>query len=90
LSSRAVDFLVLGAQKCATSALTVYLGEHPGLAVPQQTAGFFDSDRYHRGPRWLGNAFFRGVENGALRGTVTPMYMIGTPHPGRGDRAARP
>ena len=72
-----LDFLVIGAQKCGTSALTVQLGEHPELHVPQHTARFFDTPRAENGFRRFMRATFADAPAGAKLGTVGPWYMIG-------------
>jgi hypothetical protein len=38
------NFIIIGAQKCGTTALHNYLAKHPQLAAPQKELRFFNSD----------------------------------------------
>lgn len=52
------DFIVLGAQRAATTTLYRILSEHPGVVRPTQAKGigYFDEE-HHRGPRWYRSHF---------------------------------
>ena len=76
-----VDFMVVGAQKCGTTALASFLAAHPeiGMAAPKETHLFDDPDY---GPRWTRAeidaryaACFRGCPGARLRGEATPVYL---------------
>jgi len=77
-----LDFIVIGAQKAATTTLFHYLKHHPEIAVPiGKEAPFFSHDQiYSRGwPAYMENlANHGGLADPALMwGTVTPQYMVG-------------
>jgi hypothetical protein len=78
--SRLVDFVIPGAQKSGTTALELYLSEHPEICVPRRMKElhFFDRDRnftartvdyapYH--------AFFDPRPGQRLLGEATPDYL---------------
>jgi hypothetical protein len=77
---RLVDFIIAGAQKSGTTALELYLSEHPEICVPRKKKElhFFDRDRnfvaqpvdyapYH--------AFFEPLPSHRLLGEATPDYL---------------
>lgn len=75
-----LDFLVIGAQKAGTTALHLLLKQHPHLALPaEKEAPFFNTDvRYRLGlERFVAEVFTS--DDGAMRGKVTPHYMMGSP-----------
>ena len=55
------NFLVIGAQKCGTTALHNYLAKHPQLAAPQKEIRFFNSDIRYRLGKDFYNKFFTDV-----------------------------
>jgi hypothetical protein len=76
-----VNFLIIGAQKCGTTALAHYLGQHPQICLsPQKEVHFFDDPRWqNRGgidptageyrnafPNWTGQP---------IVGEATPLYL---------------
>jgi len=78
--SKLVDFVIPGAQKSGTTALELYLSEHPEICVPRRVKElhFFDRDRnftarpvdyapYH--------AFFDPRPGQRLLGEATPDYL---------------
>jgi len=76
-----VDFMVVGAQKCGTTALAAFLGAHPeiGMAAPKETHLFDDPDY---GPHWSRGRIdaryavcFRHCPDARLRGEATPVYL---------------
>ena len=76
-----VDFMVVGAQKCGTTALASFLAAHPeiGMAEPKE-AHLFDDPDY--GPGWTRErigaryaACFRHCPEARLRGEATPIYL---------------
>ena len=76
-----VDFMVVGAQKCGTTALASFLAAHPeiGMAAPKE-AHLFDDPDY--GPRWTRAEidaryarWFRHCPDARLRGDATPIYL---------------
>jgi hypothetical protein len=79
-ASRLVDFVIPGAQKSGTTALELYLSQHPEVCVPRRVKElhFFDRDRnfetepidyarYH--------AFFDPRPGQRLLGEATPDYL---------------
>lgn len=87
-----IGFVIGGAQKCGTSALASYLGEHPGLALPvDKEAHVFDDPNFDESwgaaeidARYA--AHLAGAAPDALCGDATPIYLF---HPRLIDRIAR-
>lgn len=76
-----VDFMVIGAQKCGTTALASFLAAHPeiGMAAPKETHLFDDPDY---GPDWtrtdVDARYAECFDHSArtrLRGEATPVYL---------------
>ena len=76
-----VDFMVVGAQKCGTTALASFLGAHPeiGMAAPKETH-LFDDPGY--GPHWTRADVdaryaecFGQCAGARVRGEATPVYL---------------
>lgn len=63
-----LDFLVIGAQKSATTTLFKYLEEHPNIYMPpEKEAPFFNLDeRFERGIEWYLKEFFSNGETNKL------------------------
>ena len=77
-----LDFMIVGAQKCGTSALAHFLSQHPeiGMAVPKE-AHLFDSPKYSSdwSPEQIDERyrrFFEHCGDAAIRGEATPIYMF--------------
>ena len=51
------DFLIIGAQKSATTALLSYLGQHPGIRLPRKKATHYFDLNYSRGTGWYARHF---------------------------------
>ena len=66
-----IDFLIIGAQKAATSALLEALGCHPDIYMPEGESAFFEEPDYARRP-WEDFAADRDV---TLRGIKRPDYL---------------
>jgi len=82
LARDALDFIVIGAQKSATTTLFQYLRHHPQVALPEgKEAPFFSHDTvYRRGwPAYMEALARDGGMTDPERvwGTVTPAYMVG-------------
>ncbi len=89
-----LDFIVIGAQKSATTTLFQYLRHHPEVALPAgKEAPFFSHDAvYERGWEPYLQALVRdgGMTDPERRwGTVTPQYMVGGVLNPRSAKAAR-
>jgi hypothetical protein len=78
-----IDFLIVGAQKGGTSALSSFLAQHPDIFIPpQKEIHFFDNDQifmrtdidyelYHN--------YFQPKKQPCLLGEATPIYMFWKP-----------
>jgi hypothetical protein len=66
-------FLVIGAQKSATTSVIHYLGGHPDVFALRDEVHFFDRN-YDRGIDWYRHLFAGGEEARAV-GESTPEYM---------------
>jgi hypothetical protein len=76
--TRALDFVVIGAQKGGTTALFELLRQHPELCLPaDKEAPFFNRPELHsRGVDALFSTYFpQPLPAGKRLGTVTPQYM---------------
>ncbi len=85
-----LDFIVVGAQKAATTTLFEHLRGHPELYLPPgKESNFFSHDEIY-GVGWSEFAAitFAGAPEGVLWGEVSPWYMGGCPV--RADPAAQP
>lgn len=76
-----VDFMIIGAQKCGTSALHRFLDQHPEIDMAsQKEVHLFDSPEYSNAwsPAQIDERYaphFRGRPEAALRGEATPVYL---------------
>ena len=77
-----VGFMVVGAQKCGTSALWRYLGAHPqvDISLPKEVQLFSGPDY---SPEWSPEEidrryepWFRHCSDAEVRGEVTPIYLF--------------
>jgi hypothetical protein len=77
-TGRALDFVVIGAQKGGTTTLFEHLRHHPRLCLPaDKEAPFFNRpELYTRGVDQLFTTYFpQPLPTDRLLGTVTPQYM---------------
>lgn len=86
-----LDFAIVGAQKCGTTALGRFLGQHPEIAFCAGEVHLFDAPDYS--PCWTPariNARYRQAlgehANARVRGECTPVYMF---LPGVAEQLAR-
>ena len=74
-----LDAAIVGAQKCGTTALATFLGEHPDVAVPirKELHAFDDEDHDWQNPdlETLIDDFFVDQSPHALRLDATPITM---------------
>lgn len=77
MSSKKLDFIVIGAQKAGTTSLFRYLQLHPMIyMLPEKEAPFFNRDDYYqKGLEWYIKEFFTDAPEHKLWGKVTPGYM---------------
>lgn len=81
---RLPDFLVIGAQKSATTSLYAYLRAHPdvrGASIPEP---HFFAWAWHNGTDWYRD-LFPPASDGGIVGEKSPLYL---PHPRAPQRAA--
>jgi hypothetical protein len=80
-----VEFMIIGAQKAGTTALSQFLGQHPRLAMAEgKEAHIFDAgNEVLRLPPAAVNALytplFKAAKTGALWGEATPIYLYWPP-----------
>jgi hypothetical protein len=75
-----LDFLVIGAQKCATSWLYYCLKEHPEILLPEDKVehAYFGSEMFRKnGIEWY-NKRFNDVQEAQKRGEVAVDYIYDT------------
>jgi hypothetical protein len=78
------DFLIIGAQKAATTALYAYLRWHPGITGPTwKEVSYFDR-HYAQGEKWY-RANFPAQPRQPLVGEASPSYLF---HPLAPERVA--
>ena len=72
-----LDFIIIGAQKAATTSLYEYLRHHPDIYMPVgKEVPFFTDDRlFERGWDSYIKEFFKGASPQRLWGTASPQYM---------------
>ena len=76
-----VDFMIIGAQKCGTSALHRFLDQHPQIGMSSlKEVHLFDAPEYSKG--WPAaqideryRPHFAHCPDAALRGEATPIYI---------------
>jgi hypothetical protein len=67
-----IDFIILGAQKAATSALQAGLRMHPKVFMPEGESPFFEDPDYDKSP-WVTFATDKGTD--ILKGIKRPDYL---------------
>jgi hypothetical protein len=81
--ARKVDFVIAGTQKGGTSALDVYLREHPQLCMPtsvKEVHYFDDEAHFARGADYtIYHGFFEPRASDRAVGEATPYYMYWEP-----------
>ena len=79
--NKALDFLIIGAQRSGTTSLWAHLGQHPELFLPsdKELPFFSHWDRFVRGLDWYLNRYFLGAPQDRKWGTASPQYMRGYP-----------
>lgn len=75
-----VDFFVVGAAKCGTSALFEYLVQHPTVFIPEKKElHFFGSDLHYSVPRITSeeyHSYFPRSEKNKLKGDCSVSYLL--------------
>jgi hypothetical protein len=79
-NTRALDFLIAGAQKSGTTALAEYLRRHPDICMPKnKESHFLDDKRQFTGQAPDYDAYqrcFAPSHDGQVLGEATPTYMF--------------
>jgi len=72
-----LDFIIIGAQKSATTSLYRYLNPHPSIFMSSnKEAPFFSDDKFfNEGWDKFSKEFFKGASKEKLWGTASPQYM---------------
>ena len=80
-------FVVIGAQKCGTSALHAYLGRHPEISMsrPKELDFFVRELNWDRGPAWYREQFDPALP---IRGESSPNYTAYPRYEGVPERMA--
>lgn len=80
-----LDFLIIGAQKCATTTLFEHLRHHPDIAMPLEKEVPFFTGHDHSAGRWSAFAEkqFAAARESQLWGKASPQYMCDPAVPGR-------
>ncbi len=68
------NFLIIGAQKAATSWLATCLSEHPHVFMPPEKEIFFFDQYYDRGLTWY-DSYFDAWHHETVGGEATPNYL---------------
>lgn len=78
-----IDFLIAGVQKAATTALHVFLSEHPQIFMPEKKElHFFDLERrvdWSKPDYSSYHAHFKDHRPGHILGEATPIYLYWAP-----------
>lgn len=76
-----LGFVIVGAQKCGTTALAEYLRQHPQIGMPLEEGHVFDAPDFS--PDWSPQEIderyaprFKHCRQDALLGEATPIYMF--------------
>lgn len=77
MDNKPLDFVIIGAQKSATTSLYKYLLEHPGIVMPKsKEAPFFNGvDVSHESLEEFNEQHFQHAQLNQLRGKASPQYM---------------
>jgi len=71
-----VDFIGIGAQRCATSWLYASLHEHPEICAPEKEIHFFSRPRYEeKGIEWYKNLFSSRCSGDSIKGEFSTSYL---------------
>ena len=72
------DFVVIGAQKCASTSILSYIGQHSGVRLPRRKSTHFFDREFDRGADWYARQFPRewfGARDW-LTGESCPSYLF--------------
>ena len=89
------DYLIIGGQRCGTTALHDYLARHPGIGEARVKEVHFFDLQFDRGARWYRGHFPNDARRALVRrrhgvkmrcGEATPYYVFHPLVPGRAHR----
>jgi hypothetical protein len=69
------DFLIIGAQKCGTTALQNFLNEHPMVQRSEKEIHYFDMN-FDKEESWYKTQIGAGIKPGLLLGDKSPYYLF--------------
>ena len=69
------DFLIIGAQKAGTVALSNYLNHHPKVIGATKEIGFFCTNNYYKGINWYKKKLPLRFDKNKLIFEKTPEYI---------------
>jgi hypothetical protein len=76
-----VDFIVIGAMKCATSTICAYLEDHPDVFMVKGEPNFFSHDgNYSKGEKWY-MTHFKGRNGEIIAGEGSNFYSASEMYP---------
>ncbi|MEA2347914.1 MAG: hypothetical protein QOG62_1701 [Thermoleophilaceae bacterium] len=81
------NLIVIGAQKCGTSALHYYLRQHPDIAMskPKELNFFIETRTWQNGVEWYEEHW---PDNALVRGEASPNYTAHPHFPGVAEKMA--
>lgn len=69
------DFMIIGAQKSATTFLQMVLSSHPSIFIPNGEVPFFEDPDYGKGDLYPLEKIYQHALSGALLGLKRPNYL---------------
>jgi len=81
------NFLIIGAQKCATTSLYYWFSQHPDIfmSTPKEPMFFTKDENYNQGGKWY-ESLFAGSEGCKAIGEATAELTIKSLRPNAADR----
>jgi hypothetical protein len=72
-----IDFIIIGAQKSATTSLARYVGSHPAVYMPEEKEldYFSNQERFDRGLEFYLSEYFSRGDASKIWGEASPSYM---------------
>ena len=75
MTTRLPDFVIVGAQKSASTYIHLALREHPGVCMPAEEIRFFEDPEYAEGDAGTLSRLFAECTEQQLRGIKRPDYL---------------
>ncbi len=73
---RLPQFLIIGAQRCGTTSLFLYLSQHPAVAPPSQKEIHYFDLYYDKGSDWYAQQFPAVISVASVTGEASPYYLF--------------